>query len=127
MKLGVVTGRGALEERVPAWTRRCEVRAPNVHLDGVFWEPPRAHVWRHARVEARARALRVYEAHVGMSSEQPRVASFEHFRREVLPYVARLGYNAVQMMAVMEHPYYGSFGYQVKRKTQNNSQKTMFV
>ena len=48
-----------------------------------------------------------------MSSEQEKVASFEDFRRDVLPRVAKLGYNVLQIMALQEHPYYGSFGYQV--------------
>jgi 1,4-alpha-glucan branching enzyme len=50
IKLGLVTATGVVVERVPAWTRRCEVRPPNVHLDGVFWEPPQPYVWKHPRV-----------------------------------------------------------------------------
>ena len=55
----------------------------------------------------------IYECHIGMSSEQERVATFEDFRRDVLPRVSKLGYNVLQIMALQEHPYYGSFGYQV--------------
>lgn len=84
-----------------------------MHLDGVFWEPAQKYEWRHPRVDARVHPLRIYEAHVGMSGEEPRVSTYEYFRCEILPYIASLGYNAVQMMAIMEHPYYGSFGYQV--------------
>lgn len=119
VKLGVLgadeAGRPALLERVPAWIRRCEVRPPNVHLDGVFWEPPpeQQHVWKHPRVSGKGKTLRIYEAHVGMSSEEGKVATYEEFRVNVLPRAAKLGYTAVQMMAIMEHPYYGSFGYQV--------------
>jgi 1,4-alpha-glucan branching enzyme len=58
-------------------------------------------------------ALRVYEAHVGMSSEEPKVASFKEFTENVLPRIASLHYNAIQLMAIQEHPYYGSFGYHV--------------
>src|SRR5665213_2682841 len=57
--------------------------------------------------------LRIYEAHVGMATEQGKVGTFEEFTRDVLPRVANLGYNAIQLMAVQEHPYYGSFGYHV--------------
>ncbi len=55
----------------------------------------------------------IYEAHVGMSSEEYRIATYREFADNVLPHVQDAGYNTVQLMAVMEHPYYGSFGYQV--------------
>lgn len=57
--------------------------------------------------------LRVYEAHVGMASEAPRVGTYREFADHVLPRVHALGYNCVQLMAVLEHAYYGSFGYHV--------------
>jgi 1,4-alpha-glucan branching enzyme len=114
VKLGVVAQSGAFLERVPAWSVRCEKRPPNVHLDGVFWEPPQPHVWKNERPAMQNARLRVYEAHVGMCTEEGRVGTFDEFRRDVLPHVAALGYNALQLMGVMEHPYYGSFGYQVR-------------
>ncbi|MBR6027855.1 MAG: alpha amylase C-terminal domain-containing protein [Clostridia bacterium] len=55
----------------------------------------------------------IYEAHVGMSSEESRIATYRDFADTVLPHVVDAGYNTIQLMAVMEHPYYGSFGYQV--------------
>ena len=55
----------------------------------------------------------IYECHIGMSGEKEGVASFEDFRTTVLPRVIKLGYNVIQIMALQEHPYYGSFGYQV--------------
>ena len=55
----------------------------------------------------------IYEAHVGMSSEEHRIATYREFADKVLPHVATTGYNTVQLMAIMEHPFYGSFGYQV--------------
>ncbi|MDA7647063.1 alpha amylase C-terminal domain-containing protein, partial [Akkermansiaceae bacterium] len=55
----------------------------------------------------------VYEAHVGMATEDFRVGTYREFAEQVLPRLARLGYNVVQLMAVAEHPYYGSFGYHV--------------
>jgi len=57
--------------------------------------------------------LRIYEAHVGMSSAEEKVNSYRDFADSVLPRIARLGYNCVQLMAIMEHAYYGSFGYHV--------------
>ena len=57
--------------------------------------------------------LFIYECHIGMSSEEEKVNSYEEFRRDVLPRIAKLGYNCLQIMAIQEHPYYGSFGYHV--------------
>jgi 1,4-alpha-glucan branching enzyme len=68
---------------------------------------------RRNRKPLRQPSLRIYEAHVGMSSEEPSVATYSHFRTEVLPRIQRQGYNCVQLMAVQEHPYYASFGYHV--------------
>ena len=57
--------------------------------------------------------LFIYECHIGMSSEEEKVNSYEEFRQDVLPRIAKLGYNCLQIMAIQEHPYYGSFGYHV--------------
>jgi 1,4-alpha-glucan branching enzyme len=57
--------------------------------------------------------LKIYEAHVGMATEEGKVGSFSEFERSVLPRIQRLGYNALQIMAIQEHPYYGSFGYHI--------------
>lgn len=55
----------------------------------------------------------IYEAHPGMSAEHPGIATFASFRQDVLPRIAKDGYNVIQLMAIMQHPYYASFGYQV--------------
>ena len=60
-----------------------------------------------------ADSLYIYEAHVGMAQEEGKVGTYREFARNVLPRIKKAGYNAVQLMAIMEHPYYGSFGYQV--------------
>jgi len=60
-----------------------------------------------------AQSLYIYEAHVGMAQEEGKVGSYREFAQYVLPRVKKAGYNAIQLMAIMEHPYYGSFGYQV--------------
>ena len=58
-------------------------------------------------------SLYIYEAHVGMAQEEGKVGSYRDFAKYVLPRIKRAGYNTIQLMAIMEHPYYGSFGYQV--------------
>ena len=58
-------------------------------------------------------SLYIYETHIGMAAEEGKVATYLEFAKNVLPKIKKMGYNAIQIMAVMEHPYYGSFGYQV--------------
>lgn len=103
-------------DRIPAWIKWATVPQGQMgaKYDGIHWDPPAAaaYAWRHERPR-RPESLRIYEAHVGMSSEEERVASYTHFKDHVLPRIKALGYNAVQLMAVQEHAYYGSFGYHV--------------
>ena len=111
VKLHVVSERGALD-RIPAYIRRA-VQDPNTHdFVGQYWEPPTPFSFRHDAPPL-PKSLRIYEAHVGMAPEEGKVGTFREFARDVLPRIAALGYNTVQLMAVMEHPYYGSFGYHV--------------
>ncbi len=58
-------------------------------------------------------SLIIYEAHVGMAQEEGKVGSYRQFADKILPRIKKAGYNTIQLMAIMEHPYYGSFGYQV--------------
>src|SRR5690606_10631579 len=81
-------------------------------FDAVVWQPSSEYVWRNSSPSLPKVAL-IYEAHVGMSSKEPEVATYQHFTKNVLPRIKALGYNTVQLMAVQEHPYYGSFGYHV--------------
>ena len=99
-------------ERLPAYVTRC-VQDPDTKVFcAQVWDPAEPYVWKHKGPGKRPHPL-IYECHIGMSSEEEKVASFEDFRRDVLPKVAELGYDTLQIMALQEHPYYGSFGYQV--------------
>ena len=101
-------------DRIPAYIRRVMQDPPNTpNFVGIYWMPPTAYEWRHPATPAVKGGLRVYEAHVGMAQEQAKVGTFEEFTKNVLPRIAGLHYNAVQLMAIQEHPYYGSFGYHV--------------
>ncbi len=103
---------GGSGERLPAYAPYV-VQDKETHIfDAVVWQPAKAYAWQHA-TPPRPEVPLIYEAHVGMSSEKPEVASYQHFTKEVLPRIKALGYNTVQLMAVQEHPYYGSFGYHV--------------
>ena len=110
VKVHVVGDRDALD-RIPAYARRV-VQDPQTHdFTAQFWLPSPYH-FEHG-TPALHGGLRIYEAHAGMAQEEGRVGTFAEFTERILPRIAALGYNAVQLMAVMEHPYYGSFGYHV--------------
>jgi 1,4-alpha-glucan branching enzyme len=89
-------------DRIPAYIRRV-VQEPDHSFTGVFWMPPQAYAFKHPRPRLN-RGLAIYEAHVGMATEQEKVGTFAEFTRDVLPRVKDLNYDAVQLMAVMEHP-----------------------
>ena len=98
-------------ERLPAYVTRV-VQDPETKIfSAQVWDPA-PYMWQHPRPPRRRNPL-IYECHIGMSSEEEKVAGFDEFRRNVLPRVKALGYNVLQIMALQEHPYYGSFGYQV--------------
>ena len=99
-------------ERLPAYVTRV-VQDPGTKLfSAQVWDPAVPYQWTGRKPGRRPHPL-IYECHIGMSSEQEKVATFEDFRRDVLPRVQKLGYKVLQIMALQEHPYYGSFGYQV--------------
>ena len=108
---------GGCGERIPSYARRV-VQDPQTKLFAAqVWEPREVKGERLKVKGAKRRKagdpLFIYECHIGMSSEEEKVNSYDEFRRDVLPRIAKLGYNCLQIMAIQEHPYYGSFGYHV--------------
>ena len=99
-------------ERIPAYATRCVQDPDSKVFCAQVWAPEKPYRWRKKRGPKITNPL-IYEVHIGMSSEQQKVASFTEFREQVLPRVIETGYNTLQIMALQEHPYYGSFGYQV--------------
>lgn len=103
---------GGHGERIPAYARYV-VQDPETKLfSAQIWAPKKPYVWKNP-VPPRKTQPFIYEAHVGMASEECRVATYAEFRDNVLPRIKAAGYDTVQLMAIMEHPYYGSFGYHV--------------
>ncbi len=99
-------------QRLPAWCRR-EVQDPHTHIfNAQVWDPPQKYEWQCLESPTHKHPI-IYETHVGMSTEEEKVASWQEFRVQVLPRLIHSGYNTLQIMAVVEHPYYGSFGYHV--------------
>ncbi|MBN2805330.1 MAG: alpha amylase C-terminal domain-containing protein [Prolixibacteraceae bacterium] len=104
---------GGSGKRIPAWTRRV-VQDSHTHMfNAQVWDPGDRYQWKNPNYQAPSGPHFIYEAHVGMAGEEERVHSFNEFRTDILPKVQQLGYNVIQLMAIPEHPYYGSFGYHV--------------
>lgn len=102
-------GRG---ERIPAYVRRV-VQDPETGLFAAqVWDPPEPYIWKHSFVRDDVSPV-IYEAHVGMAQETEGVGTYREFADTILPRIKKAGYNTVQLMGIMEHPYYGSFGYHV--------------
>ena len=98
--------------RIPAYATRVVQDAKTHEFSAEIWSPKNNYTWKH-EVPSPLTTPLIYEAHVGMSSENPEVASYKDFTKNILPRIKKAGYNTVQLMAVAEHPYYGSFGYHV--------------
>lgn len=104
---------GGEGERLPAYARRLVQNEETKGFDAQIWSPKTLYTWEHQRPTSPPRPLLIYEAHVGLAQEEAKVGSYNEFREHILPRIADAGYNAIQLMALMEHPYYGSFGYHV--------------
>ena len=108
-----VTWPGGEGERIPAYATRV-VQDPETHIfSAQVWEPARSYRWKVKNFTPDVSPLLIYECHIGMAQEKEGVGTYEEFRTQVLPRIAADGYNAIQIMAIQEHPYYGSFGYHV--------------
>jgi 1,4-alpha-glucan branching enzyme len=113
VKLHILGADGSRRDRIPACIRRA-VQDPTTHdYSGQIWNTPQPYVWKNEFDPASIKSPLIYESHVGMAGEDPRVHTYREFADSVLPRVVKGGYNTVQLMAVQEHPYYGSFGYHV--------------
>ena len=108
----VVRSGGQLLERIPLYIRRVLQDPQTYQWSGaIVDEAP--YEWKDASFVPRKKELLIYECHVGMAQEREGVGTYREFREQILPRIHALGYNTIQIMAIMEHPYYGSFGYQV--------------
>ncbi|CAG8512397.1 7782_t:CDS:10 [Paraglomus brasilianum] len=112
-QISMTTPEGERIDRLPAWIKRVtQDLTVSPTYDAIFWNPPEKYQWKNTQPK-KPESLRVYEAHVGISAIDGRVAQYDEFTANILPRIKDLGYNTIQLMAVMEHAYYASFGYQV--------------
>ena len=108
----VVDYHGSRTEHLPLYIRRVIQNKSNYTFDAEVVDDRRAFPWTDQDFVGEDQ-LYIYEAHVGMAQEEGRIGTYREFATKVLPRIKKAGYNTVQLMAIMEHPYYGSFGYQV--------------
>ncbi|XP_070532672.1 1,4-alpha-glucan-branching enzyme-like [Ptychodera flava] len=114
VKLVIRTKSGEEVDRISPWAPYAVQNKTSNLYESHFWNPPEnhKHVFQHEKPDVNG-SLRIYECHVGISSWEGKVASYTHFKDNVLPRIKKQGYNCIQLMAIMEHAFYASFGYQV--------------
>lgn len=99
------------QERIPVYINRVLQNEENKDFAAQFWKKE---IKPKKRIsDSVTEPLFIYESHIGMAQETESVGSYDEFRLNILPRIKDAGYNAIQLMAVAEHPYYGSFGYHV--------------
>ena len=115
---------GGSGERIPAWATRVVQDDITKIFSAQVWAPKEEYQWKDNRFcleESKIKRtftpkkdpLLIYECHIGMAQDAEKVGTYTEFKDNILPRIASAGYNAIQIMAIQEHPYYGSFGYHV--------------
>ena len=108
-----VTWDGGQGERIPAYADRV-VQDPDTKIfSAEVYMPEHPYKFKIKKFRPDTKPLLIYECHIGMAQQEEGVGSYDEFREKTLPRIAADGYNAIQIMAIQEHPYYGSFGYHV--------------
>ncbi|MBR3531545.1 MAG: alpha amylase C-terminal domain-containing protein [Bacteroidaceae bacterium] len=104
---------GGEGERIPAWINRVVQDENTKIFSAQVWAPETPYVWKKKNFKPNTDPLLIYECHIGMAQDAEKVGTYTEFKDNVLPRVIKDGYNCIQIMAIAEHPYYGSFGYHV--------------
>ncbi|MBO4663895.1 MAG: alpha amylase C-terminal domain-containing protein [Bacteroidaceae bacterium] len=100
-------------ERIPAWINRVVQDENTKIFSAQVWAPEVPYTWKKKSFKPTTSPLLIYECHIGMAQDAEKVGSYLEFKDNILPRIKEEGYNAIQIMAIAEHPYYGSFGYHV--------------
>ncbi len=104
---------GGQGERIPAWCQRVVQDEITKIFSAQVWQPVKPFNFTHKSPKRPGTPLLIYECHIGMAQQEEKVGSYTEFREKILPRIVADGYNCIQIMAIQEHPYYGSFGYHV--------------
>ncbi len=100
-------------ERIPSYANRLVQDDQTKIFSAQVWNPDEEYKWKIKDFVVPDTAPVIYEAHIGMATSALKVGSYSEFTRDVIPVVIKAGYNTIQLMAIQEHPFYGSFGYHV--------------
>ncbi len=109
----LVKWNGGQGERIPAWIRRVVQDDDTKIFSAQVWAPEKEYKWKKKTFKPNTTPLLIYECHIGMAQDAEKVGTYKEFKDNVLPRIIKEGYNCIQIMAIQEHPYYGSFGYHV--------------
>lgn len=104
---------GGCGERIPAYATRVVQDKESHIFSAQVWDPEEKYEFKIDKFKPTTSPLLIYECHIGMAQEKEGIGTYTEFKEKILPRISKAGYNAIQIMAVQEHPYYGSFGYHV--------------
>jgi 1,4-alpha-glucan branching enzyme len=104
---------GGAGERIPSYSNRVVQDEKTKIFNAQVWQPEEKYSWRCKNFASSFPAPVIYEAHIGMATSQEKIGTYREFTENVLPVIINSGYNTIQLMAIQEHPFYGSFGYHV--------------
>jgi 1,4-alpha-glucan branching enzyme len=104
---------GGSGERIPSYANRVVQDDKTKIFNAQVWQPKEKYDWSIKNFTAQVTAPVIYEAHIGMATSAEKIGTYREFTEKVLPVIIKSGYNTIQLMAIQEHPFYGSFGYHV--------------
>ena len=108
----IIVNNGKELDRIPLYASYVVQDPKTIEWNAEIYAPETPFQWTDDNFKPE-KTLYIYECHIGMAQEEPRIGTYDEFRLNTLPRIKELGYNTLQIMAIMEHPYYASFGYQV--------------
>lgn len=104
---------GGKGERIPAYAHRVVQDEKTKIFTAQIWAPDKKYEWKINNFSSESKSPVIYEAHIGMATSEEKTGTYKEFAEKVLPRIKKAGYNTIQLMAIQEHPFYGSFGYHV--------------
>ena len=104
---------GGSGERIPSYANRVVQDDKTKIFNAQVWQPENKFIWNCENFIPSSPSPVIYEAHIGMASSEEKIGTYREFTEKVLPVIIKSGYNTIQLMAIQEHPFYGSFGYHV--------------
>ncbi|MBP1582291.1 MAG: alpha amylase C-terminal domain-containing protein [Oscillospiraceae bacterium] len=108
----IVHHQGQELDRIPLYAKYVQQEENSIQWNARIHAPKKKFKWSDQDFKP-MKSLYIYECHIGMAQEEGSIGSYSQFKENILPRIKKLGYNTIQIMAIMEHPYYASFGYQV--------------